>query len=37
MRLRKRLTSINGIQTGLFAATLLFEFRPETRRSIDEV
>jgi len=37
VRLRKRLTSINGTQTGLFTATLLFEFRPETRRSIDEV
>jgi len=37
VRLRKRLTSINGVQTGLFTATLLFEFRPETRRSIDEV
>lgn len=28
VRLRKRLTSINGTQTGLFTATLLFEFRP---------
>ncbi|WP_068117834.1 virB8 family protein [Tropicimonas marinistellae] len=37
VRLRKRLTSLNGVQTGLFTATLLFEFRPETRRSIDEV
>ena len=37
VRLRKRLSSINGAQTGLFTATLLFEFRPETRRSIDEV
>ncbi|MDE4142868.1 virB8 family protein [Phaeobacter gallaeciensis] len=37
VRLRKRLTSINGIQAGLFTATLLFEFRPETRRTIDEV
>ena len=37
VRLRKRLISINGVQTGLFTATLLFEFRPETRRSIDEV
>ena len=36
-RLRKRLTSINGVQAGLFTATLLFEFRPEERRSIDEV
>lgn len=37
VRLRKRLTSINGVQAGLFTATLLFEFRPEERRSIDEV
>ena len=37
VRLRKRLTSLGGTQTGLFTATLLFEFRPETRRSIDEV
>lgn len=37
VRLRKRLTSINGIQAGLFTTTLLFEFRPETRRTIDEV
>lgn len=37
VRLRKRLTSINGVQAGLFTATLLFEFRPETRRTIDEV
>jgi len=37
VRLRKRLTSLNGVQTGLFTATLLFEFRPETRRSIDQV
>jgi type IV secretion system protein VirB8 len=37
VRLRKRLTSLGGVQTGLFTATLLFEFRPETRRSIDEV
>ena len=37
VRLRKRLTSINGTQTGLFIATLLLPFRPETRRSIDEV
>ena len=37
VRLRKRLTSINGVQTGLFTATLLFEFRPEESRSIDQV
>ena len=37
VRLRKRLNSINGVQTGLFTATLLFEFRPEARRSIDQV
>jgi type IV secretion system protein VirB8 len=37
VRLRKRLTSINGVQAGLFTATLLFEFRPESSRSIDQV
>ncbi|MEP3332292.1 type IV secretion system protein [Sedimentitalea sp.] len=37
VRLRKRLTSINGVQAGLFTATLLFQFRPETRRTIDQV
>lgn len=37
VRLRKRLTSAQGVQAGLFTATLLFEFRPETRRTIDEV
>ena len=37
VRLRKRLTSPQGIQAGLFTATLLFEFRPEERRSIDDV
>lgn len=37
VRLRKRLASINGVQTGLFTATLLFEFRPEESRSIDQV
>ena len=36
-RLRKRLTSPQGAQAGLFTATLLFEFRPEERRSIDDV
>jgi len=37
VRLRKRLTSVNGVQAGLFTATLLFEFRPEESRSIDQV
>ncbi|WP_108816836.1 virB8 family protein [Loktanella sp. Alg231-35] len=37
VRIRKRLTSPQGIQAGLFTATLLFEFRPEERRSIDDV
>ena len=37
VRLRKRLTSINGVQAGLFTATLFFEFHPEKRRSIVEV
>ena len=36
-RLRKRLTSPQGVQNGLFTATMLFEFRPEERRRIDEV
>ncbi len=37
VRMRKRLTSPQGVQAGLFTATLLFEFRPEERRSIDDV
>lgn len=37
VRLRKRLTSLGGVQAGLFTATLLFEFRPEESRSIDQV
>lgn len=37
VRMRKRLTSLQGVQTGLFTATLLFEFRPEEQRSIDDV
>lgn len=37
VRLRKRLTSIQGVQAGLFTTTLLFEFRPEESRSIDQV
>ena len=36
-RLRKRLTSPQGSQVGLFTATMLFEFRPEERRQIGEV
>ena len=35
VRLRKRLTSINGTQTGLFTATLLFEFRPGTSSALE--
>jgi len=37
VRLRKRLTSLGGVQAGLFTTTLLFEFRPEESRSIDQV
>lgn len=37
VRLRKRLTSIQGVQAGLFTATMLFEFRPEEARTIDQV
>ena len=37
VRMRKRLTSPQGVQAGLFTATMLFEFRPEERRSIDDV
>ena len=37
IRLRKRLTSPQGGQVGLFTATLMFEFRPERARSIDDV
>jgi len=37
VRLRKRLTSINGVQAGLFTVTLLFAFHPEKSRSIDQV
>lgn len=37
IRIRKRLTSPQGVQAGLFTATMLFEFRPEERRSIDDV
>ncbi len=37
VRLRKRLSSPRGNQTGLFTATLLYSFRPEESRSIDDV
>jgi type IV secretion system protein VirB8 len=37
VRLRKRLTSPQGVQAGLFTATLMFGFRPEERRQIDDV
>lgn len=37
VRLRKRLTSPQGAQAGFFTATLMFEFRPEERRRIDDV
>jgi len=37
VRLRKRLSTPRGNQNGLFTATLMFEFRPENRRSIDDV
>jgi len=37
VRLRKRLTSPQGAQTGAFTATLMFAFRPERARAIDEV
>jgi type IV secretion system protein VirB8 len=37
VRLRKRLNTPRGNQNGLFTATLLFEFRPENSRSIDDV
>lgn len=37
VRLRKRLSSPQGDQTGLFTATLLYEFHPEERRSVDDV
>ena len=37
VRLRKRLSTPRGDQNGLFTATLLFEFRPENSRSIDDV
>ena len=37
VRLRKRLTSPQGAQVGMFTATLMFDFQPEQTRSIDEV
>jgi type IV secretion system protein VirB8 len=37
VRLRKRLTSPNGAQVGMFTATLMFAFQPEQTRSIDDV
>ena len=37
VRLRKRLTSPQGVQDGSFTATLMFEFRPERTRAIDDV
>ncbi len=37
VRLRKRLTGPQGAQDGAFTATLMFEFRPETPRGLDEV
>jgi len=37
VRLRKRLSSNRGDSTGLFTATMLFEFNPEAARSIDDV
>ncbi|WP_425100985.1 virB8 family protein [Tropicibacter sp. S64] len=37
VRLRKRLTGPQGVQDGAFTATLMFEFRPDTPRGLDEV
>jgi type IV secretion system protein VirB8 len=37
VRLRKRLTSPQGVQDGSFTATLMFEFRPERTRAIADV
>jgi type IV secretion system protein VirB8 len=37
VRLRKKLTSPKGEQTGAFTATLLFSFKPDEPRSIDAV
>jgi type IV secretion system protein VirB8 len=37
VRLKKRLTSPQGVQDGSFTATLMFAFQPERTRSIDDV
>ncbi len=37
VRLRKRLTSPQGVQDGSFTVTLMFEFQPERSRSLDDV
>lgn len=37
VRFRKRLIAPQGVQTGSFTATLLYEFRPDEMRQIDEV
>ena len=37
VRFRKHLSSQRGSRTGQFTANLLFEFRPETSRTIDDV
>ncbi|TCM85492.1 type IV secretion system protein VirB8 [Rhodovulum steppense] len=37
VRLRKRLSGPQGAQAGMFTATLMFAFRPERTRSIDDV
>lgn len=37
VRLRKRLSSQAGAQTGMFTVTLMFEFRPQESRQLDEV
>lgn len=37
VRLRKQLNTPRGNLNGLFTATLMFEFRPENSRSIDDV
>ena len=37
VRLRKRLTSPQGVQDGSFTVTLMFTFQPERARAIDDV
>ncbi|MEI4234683.1 type IV secretion system protein [Roseovarius sp. D22-M7] len=37
VRLRKRLSSPQGVQDGSFTATLMFDFQPEQTRAIDEI